>query len=335
MDEAIDLIKEELRSDVTELANSTEFKELLAFLVKQWIGNYITDPSLTLLSFIKETIKREFDFEQSFYDTLEETFSVNEQTVPFVTVAKGDTKWYVCENHYKITEIKFLKSFAGYSEPKVVGKYNVKSFSTIKFENEGPIRSEDADYLQSDLENGELRIEVFGKLKKSTGIPLMKSKSNLIGVCTISLSEALKNRHYVNEWPIFNATQKVGFVKLIITYDKKTDLTPLTLKERFNRLIVDRILEKIGELQKSTMVHALKQEIVSDTPFKNKVKPECHHIIPKKQKFKGKIPEGPESPYNYAFLCSNCHQKFTSQKKERKTNEFYLEFSPKLTKKRT
>ena len=53
-----------------------------------------------------------------------------------------------------------------------------------------------------------------------------------------------------------------------------------------------------------------------DTPFK-KSEPECHHIIPKAQKFQGKAPEGPESPYNYAYLCTICHQKFTSQKPER------------------
>jgi len=55
-----------------------------------------------------------------------------------------------------------------------------------------------------------------------------------------------------------------------------------------------------------------------DTPFKeSESEPECHHIIPKAQKFRGKAPEGPESPYNYAYLCINCHQKFTSQKPER------------------
>ena len=53
-----------------------------------------------------------------------------------------------------------------------------------------------------------------------------------------------------------------------------------------------------------------------DTPFK-KSEPECHHIIPKAQKFQGKAPEGPESPYNYAYLCIICHQKFTSRKPER------------------
>jgi len=53
-----------------------------------------------------------------------------------------------------------------------------------------------------------------------------------------------------------------------------------------------------------------------DTPFKES-EPECHHIIPKAQKFRGKAPEGPESPYNYAYLCSICHQKFTSQTPER------------------
>ena len=37
---------------------------------------------------------------------------------------------------------------------------------------------------------------------------------------------------------------------------------------------------------------------------------ECHHIIAKKEKFRKKALEGPESPYNYAFLCKNCHNKF-------------------------
>ena len=54
-----------------------------------------------------------------------------------------------------------------------------------------------------------------------------------------------------------------------------------------------------------------------DAQFK-KSEPECHHIIPKKQKHRGQAPNGPESPYNYAFLCIQCHQKFTSQIQERK-----------------
>jgi hypothetical protein len=46
---------------------------------------------------------------------------------------------------------------------------------------------------------------------------------------------------------------------------------------------------------------------------------ECHHIIPKKLKlerhnFQGL--EGPESPFNYAFLCKECHKFFTFDKKE-------------------
>lgn len=53
-----------------------------------------------------------------------------------------------------------------------------------------------------------------------------------------------------------------------------------------------------------------------DNKFR-KGEPECHHIIPKKQKFLGKSPEGPESPYNYAYLCEKCHQMFTYGKQER------------------
>tara|TARA_B100000902_G_scaffold302738_1_gene290779 strand:- start:300 stop:2951 length:2652 start_codon:yes stop_codon:yes gene_type:complete len=44
---------------------------------------------------------------------------------------------------------------------------------------------------------------------------------------------------------------------------------------------------------------------------------ETHHIIPKKQKFKrhGNIVlKGPESPFNYLFLCKACHQAFTFDK---------------------
>ena len=48
-------------------------------------------------------------------------------------------------------------------------------------------------------------------------------------------------------------------------------------------------------------------------------KNECHHIIPKEQKFKrhkNKSLLGPNSPFNYAFLCENCHGYFTNDKKE-------------------
>ena len=48
-------------------------------------------------------------------------------------------------------------------------------------------------------------------------------------------------------------------------------------------------------------------------------KNECHHIIPKEQKFKrhkNKSLLGPNSPFNYAFLCEKCHGYFTKDKKE-------------------
>ena len=44
---------------------------------------------------------------------------------------------------------------------------------------------------------------------------------------------------------------------------------------------------------------------------------ECHHIIPKEKKYKrhkNKPLNGPESPFNYAFLCKNCHRYFTDDK---------------------
>ena len=47
-------------------------------------------------------------------------------------------------------------------------------------------------------------------------------------------------------------------------------------------------------------------------------KNECHHIIPKEQKFKrhkNKSLLGPNSPFNYAFLCETCHGYFTKDKK--------------------
>jgi hypothetical protein len=40
-----------------------------------------------------------------------------------------------------------------------------------------------------------------------------------------------------------------------------------------------------------------------DTTF-GKGEPECHHIIPKRIM-------GPESSFNYAYLCINCHKSFT------------------------
>ena len=46
---------------------------------------------------------------------------------------------------------------------------------------------------------------------------------------------------------------------------------------------------------------------------------ECHHIVPKKKTYKrhkNKSLQGPESPFNYAFLCKACHRHFTDDKKE-------------------
>ena len=46
---------------------------------------------------------------------------------------------------------------------------------------------------------------------------------------------------------------------------------------------------------------------------------ECHHIIPKKLKLERhtfQILEGPESPFNYTYLCKECHKIFTFDKKE-------------------
>jgi hypothetical protein len=53
---------------------------------------------------------------------------------------------------------------------------------------------------------------------------------------------------------------------------------------------------------------------------------ECHHVIPKSgstnKKFKesyGDTPlNGPESEYNYVYLCKECHLKFTNHDPERK-----------------
>jgi len=45
----------------------------------------------------------------------------------------------------------------------------------------------------------------------------------------------------------------------------------------------------------------------------NNIDVETHHIIPKSQQIprhKNKILKGPESPYNYAFICSKCHDAF-------------------------
>jgi 5-methylcytosine-specific restriction endonuclease McrA len=46
---------------------------------------------------------------------------------------------------------------------------------------------------------------------------------------------------------------------------------------------------------------------------------ECHHIIPKKLKLKRHNMiglEGPESPFNYAYLCKECHKIFTFDKND-------------------
>lgn len=72
----------------------------------------------------------------------------------------------------------------------------------------------------------------------------------------------------------------------------------------FYRINYSLIMEKVRNDYAVNRCDGCDREFLSGEP-------ECHHIIPKRI-------FGPESPYNYAYLCSECHKKFTHNYDSRK-----------------
>lgn len=86
---------------------------------------------------------------------------------------------------------------------------------------------------------------------------------------------------------------------------------PRGMREVFHYRLKKRVMEKnMTGFQGELCDGCDKNLIVEGKPSM-----ECHHIIPKKEV---EEVEGPESPYNYAYLCRDCHLKLTPYKKQKK-----------------
>ena len=126
-------------------------------MVKQWIGSKITDYSSTMPSFVSKTIKDEFCFDDEFYKNLvDKTFNSSE-LVPHVYIragTKGASNWIHLEKKYERIEVKFYKTFSGYSEEIEFYALDATNFGSIKLENECQINedSENSEYKYGSLE---------------------------------------------------------------------------------------------------------------------------------------------------------------------------------------
>ena len=255
----MDEIKAEIGDDIRHLNTNERFKDIVVSLVRNWVGSKITNTSSTINEFIDTTIKREYGFDQKFFDQFKKVCNVWEQPIPQVIIAKGTKDgrpWFECDKEYNIKAIRVSKLFKDYPEPVEVDQFKVKDFSITKFENEVPFKDEDIDEAATDHGNqyGEIQIDVFGKSIKyaksvshiKKGLEPIVGKRNYIGKCCIPLSEAINKHGSACKWPIYRESKNVGFLKLIIKFDKTK---VMTLKERLNRLIVGRILDNIKQLQ--------------------------------------------------------------------------------------
>lgn len=115
-----------------------------------------------------------------------------------------------------------------------------------------------------------------------------------------------------------NVVEKIDLLKLIKTVKFSTeDIEKLfskiqPSKERWNRAMsvvfyyrmrFNLIMEKIRRDYQINCCDGCGKKFV-------KGEPECHHIIPK-------VIMGPEDPFNYSYLCKNCHSILTHKKKEK------------------
>jgi len=268
----METLKSEFQRDIIDFANSTAFKDILSVLVQNWIGSKITDASNTLESFVNDTLKREFNFEDSFWSQLEKTWKEPwNQTVPQIVVAKGtkDGKdWYSYDKDFKIKQFLISKSFTGYQEPLPVGTFKAKEFSLVKFENEEPIVNVN-EKSENSKNYGYLFVKVLGVSNNYKNIhnvnilnvnSTMKRKYKEIGTCSVSLLEAYNKHGSAIKWPIFHESENVGFIKLIITFDK---VNVTTLKERIGKLITNKILGEIAKLQENLIGNSLMEEMLS------------------------------------------------------------------------
>ena len=271
----METLKSEFQSDIIDFANSPAFKDTLTVLVQNWIGSKITDASNTLESFVDDTLKREFKFEDSFWSQLEKTWKEPwNQTIPQVVVAKGTKdgkEWYSYDKDYKIKQFLISKRFNGYHEPISVGTFKAKEFSLVKFENEEPIINVNMKSNDSN-KYGDLFIKVLGVSNNYKNIhnvnilnvnSTMKRKHKEIGTCSISLLEAYNKHGSANKWPIFHGSERVGFIKLIITFDKEN---VTTLRERIGKLITNKTLDEIAKLQENIIGNSLMEEMLSSFP---------------------------------------------------------------------
>ena len=92
---------------------------------------------------------------------------------------------------------------------------------------------------------------------------LKTAKKTYIGTCKVSLLEAFKKHGSATKWPIFKSSENVGFIKLIITFDKKN---VTTLKERLCGIIVDKILEDFKMFQDNVIDNLFLTGIISEIP---------------------------------------------------------------------
>ena len=62
----VQLIRSEINDDIKELTNSKEGLDTIVSLIKPWIGWKVKGSRESLSDFVKNTIKREFNFDKSF-----------------------------------------------------------------------------------------------------------------------------------------------------------------------------------------------------------------------------------------------------------------------------
>lgn len=225
-------------------------------VVRQWVGTTAANDISTIQNFINITVKREFKFENTFYEALSNILTSG-PAFPYVIVGRGDLRLNDQSLEDTELEIQFLRNFGKYAEPVDLGTSDSKeSHTTIRFQNEIPLRPEELEKV-TDLEEYEtLEVKIFQIRMVTRNIfsffkEEITREQTLIGTCTVPLSEAFRQfsrNADADEWPIVLGTKQVGAIKLAFAFQNQ-HLS--SASQTFSKLITAKILNGLEDIKKN------------------------------------------------------------------------------------
>ena len=146
------------------------------------------------------------------------------------------------------------------------------------------------------------------------------------------INKRLINTKHLKYLLYFNYIHLGGYLELLKNFNKVNKISEINDDKELIKTKLGKSKNRWFRLQATTYFFREFHDIIMQKKNSNfpknlcdggcntdilKSEKECNQIISKEKKYKrhkNKALNGPESPFNYAFLCKNCHRYFTDDK---------------------